>query len=67
MNGRTNQSKTQSSNELSEEHLCYIVSQGFNISDEESYLELIVEPRFRCEHCGRQAADNRNLCVPMVL
>ncbi|MFC1633310.1 hypothetical protein ACFL5Z_00600 [Planctomycetota bacterium] len=67
MNGRTILLEAQSSNELSEEHLCYIVSQGFHITDEQSYLELIAEPRFSCNHCGRQAADDKNLCVPMEL
>ncbi|MHC4331677.1 MAG: hypothetical protein ACYSWW_26525 [Planctomycetota bacterium] len=57
----------QNNNGMPDEHLCYIVSQGFNISDEQSYLELTTDSKFRCGHCGRQAGHDRNLCVPMEL
>jgi len=50
-----------------EEHLCYIISQGFHLSDGQSYLALIAGPKFRCSHCGRQATSYRNLCIPVEL
>ena len=50
-----------------DEHLCYIISQGFHISDEQNYHALIVDPKFRCGHCKKQAASERNLCVSMEL
>ena len=53
--------------DLHEEHLCYIVSQGLNLSDALAYEALIDEPRYRCDHCGRHARDRSNLCVPMDL
>jgi hypothetical protein len=53
--------------ELYNEHLCYIVSQGFHLSDTLAYEALIDEPRFRCDHCGRHARSHRNLCVPTDL
>jgi len=67
MNGETIAMETQSSSGLSEENLCYIVSQGFHFTDEKSYLALITGPKFRCRHCGKQAAHHKNLCVPMEL
>jgi|GEM_PF-266296 len=48
-------------------HLCYLVSQGLNLSDEQEYKALIVDPKFRCGHCGRQANGNQSLCVPVEL
>ena len=58
---------TQNNAESPEEHLCYMISQGFNVSDETSYMTLITDPNFRCSHCGRQAVSYQNLCVPMKL
>jgi hypothetical protein len=53
--------------ELHEEHLCYIISQGFNLADEQGYLALVEDPAFRCNHCGRKARRAGNLCVPARL
>ena len=51
--------------DLHEEHLCYIVSQGFCVAGDREYEALTNQPRFRCSHCGRQANCDRNLCVPV--
>jgi len=53
--------------EFHQEHLCYIVSQGFNLTDERGYRDLVEEPAFRCDHCGRTAKSGANLCVPVKL
>jgi hypothetical protein len=47
------------------EHLCYLLSQGFHLDDPEGYRILIQNPRFRCRHCGRDAASPKNLCLPV--
>ena len=49
------------------EHLCYLISQGFNLSDEEEFRILIEDAEFKCNHCGRHAKSSANLCVPMHL
>ena len=49
------------------EHLCYLISQGFNISDELEFTALIEDAEYRCDHCGRHAKSDANLCVPMQL
>jgi len=49
------------------EHLCYIISQGFNISDEQEFNALIENAEYRCDHCGHHAKSEKNLCVPMHL
>jgi hypothetical protein len=53
--------------ELHTEHLCYIVSQGFHLTDEEAYRALVENPKFKCNHCGRTASGDKNLCVPAKL
>jgi hypothetical protein len=49
------------------EHLCYLLSQGFHLDDADAYQALIQNPCFRCSHCGRAAAGQKNLCVPVPL
>ena len=46
------------------EHLCYMVSQGFHVSDEQEYKVLVENPRHKCLRCGRVAANDDNLCSP---
>ncbi len=48
-------------------HLCYIVSQGFHLSDAEESNALIKDPKFKCRHCGRAAHSADNLCEPVGL
>jgi hypothetical protein len=63
----TNVRQMQDNAESPEEHLCYIISQGFDVSDHTRYMTLTTAPKFRCGHCGRQAISHRNLCIPMRL
>lgn len=46
------------------DHLCYMISQGFHLSDEEGYKALVEDPKFKCQRCGRTARNSANLCVP---
>lgn len=50
-----------------EQHLCYMISQGFNLTDQDQYNALIEDPQFRCEKCGRTAKSEANLCKPAEL
>jgi len=49
------------------EHLCYLISQGFHLSDEQEFKALIENTQYRCNHCGRHAKSDANLCVPIPL
>ena len=49
------------------EHLCYLISQGFNLSDEQEFRILIEDAEYKCNHCGRHAKSDANLCVPARL
>jgi len=48
-------------------HLCYIISQGFHLSNAEEYKALVKDAEFECRHCGRLAKSADNLCVPVKL
>ena len=36
-------------------HLCYFVSYGYHINNEQDYKGLVEEPKFKCYFCGRTA------------
>jgi len=50
-----------------EQHLCYMVSQGFHLTDADEYKALVRDPQFRCQKCGRAAKSGANLCDPVKL
>ena len=50
-----------------DQHLCYLISQGFHLTDEQEFRALIEDAEYRCDHCGRHAKSDANLCVPMHL
>ena len=50
-----------------EKHLCYLNNLGFQKSNQEEYKELIKNPKFFCENCGRASASEKNLCKPIKL
>ena len=49
------------------QHLCYLMSQGFHLSDEQEFKMLIEDAEYRCDHCGHHAKSDANLCVPVRL
>jgi len=67
MDGKASDLGTDCDSELHGEHLCYIISQGFHLTDEQDYQALVEQPAFRCDHCRRTAKSAGNLCVPVGL
>jgi transposase len=61
------QQKSECCTETHGEHLCYFMSQGFHLSDEQEFKTLIEDAKFRCDHCGHHAKSDANLCVPVSL
>jgi hypothetical protein len=55
------------SSEFHSQHLCYMASQGFHLSDQEEYRSLVQDPQFKCQNCGRVARSDKNLCQPVKL
>ncbi|MDT8301721.1 MAG: hypothetical protein RQ760_09580 [Sedimentisphaerales bacterium] len=53
--------------EMHSEHLCYIISQGFHLANEQEYNALVEDVRYICNHCNRTARSADNLCVPVLL
>ncbi len=53
--------------ERHDQHLCYFISQGFHLSEEQQYKAMVQDPHFKCQHCGRVAGSDKNLCEPVKL
>ena len=49
------------------DHLCYMISQGFHLSDEQEFRALVDQPEYKCNRCGRTAKSSDNLCMPAPL
>jgi len=64
---KNDQNNTECRSELHNQHLCYFISQGFHLTDEQKYNDMVSEQRFKCRHCGRVARDANNLCEPTEL
>jgi len=50
-----------------EKHLCYLNNLDYQKTNAREYRELIKNPRFYCENCGRSAPNEKNLCKPAAL
>ena len=55
---------TECRSENHDQHLCYLTSQGFHLSNPDDFQALTNDPEYKCQHCGRKANSNQNLCVP---
>ena len=53
--------------ELHNQHLCYIRSQGFHLTNEQEYEALVEDVKYMCNHCYSTAKSAGNLCVPVLL
>jgi hypothetical protein len=67
MNNTKIQLNTTCNTGFNEDHLCYMASQGFNLENPIQYNALIDNPDYRCNHCGRHANSQENLCKPEPL
>jgi hypothetical protein len=48
-------------------HLCYFVSYGYHVDNAEDYKDLVEDPAFVCQICGRTAHARESLCQPVKL
>jgi hypothetical protein len=53
--------------ESHDKHMCYIISQGYHLSDPDEYDALVKNAEFKCRRCGRRAKSMDNLCEPFRL
>ena len=49
------------------EHLCYLMCDGFHYSHKEQYKVMVQDANFRCQYCARTAKRAENLCAPIPL
>ncbi|MCP4256510.1 MAG: hypothetical protein GY774_03175 [Planctomycetes bacterium] len=49
------------------QHLCYIRSQGFHLTNKQEYTALVEDAKYMCNHCHHAARSADSLCVPVPL
>ncbi|MCU0918547.1 MAG: hypothetical protein MUC88_28905 [Planctomycetes bacterium] len=50
-----------------EEHLCFLMHEGFHYGNKEAYKAMVQDAQFRCQQCGRTAKSRNRLCLPEPL
>lgn len=50
-----------------EEHLCYLMYNGFHNDHKEEYKNMVQDAQYRCEFCSRTAKEAKHLCKPVKL
>lgn len=50
-----------------DKHLCYLVNLRYQESHTEDFKNMISQPQYYCQNCGRAAASAKNLCKPAKL
>lgn len=67
MQETTKQHNTECKDGNHNEHLCYLMCDGFHYSRKEEYKEMVRDANFRCQYCARTAKRAENLCAPVPL
>jgi len=48
-------------------HMCALKESGFDKEYPDKFLEMTLNPKYRCSNCGAEAANSENLCKPVKL
>ena len=54
-------------NNLHNEHLCFLMCEGFHYKNKEVYKQMVQDANYRCQNCGRTAKSENNVCEPIAL
>ncbi|MFC1633988.1 hypothetical protein ACFL5Z_04040 [Planctomycetota bacterium] len=54
-------------NDMHNEHLCFLMCEGFHYKNKDAYKEMVQDAHYRCQNCGRTSKSEKNLCEPIAL
>ena len=49
------------------QHLCTLADQYFHVHESEKFREMVKDPEFKCQFCGRIAKSHEILCYSAEL
>jgi len=49
------------------DHLCFLMCEGWHLTNPAEYKALVADAEFRCRYCDRTAKNQDNLCGPSNL
>jgi hypothetical protein len=50
-----------------DDHLCFLMYQGFHLSHPDEYRKMVQNAQYRCQNCSRTAESADHLCEPIKL
>jgi hypothetical protein len=50
-----------------DEHLCFLIYQGWGVTNKTAYKALVDKAEYLCQKCTRTANSHSNLCEPVDL
>ena len=48
-------------------HLCFLMGEGWHLTQKQKYKDMVQDAQYRCEYCDRTAQKAENLCAPIEL
>lgn len=47
-----------------EEHLCVLSKEYFHVYKADKFKDMVKNPAFKCQFCGRVSKEDKHLCFP---
>ena len=67
MSSRKNAPSSRCNRDCHSKHLCILTDQYFHTNAPEEYRAMVMDPKFKCQFCGRSAKSDKNVCYPIEL
>ncbi len=64
MSKEKNLPKEPCNNSGHKEHMCSLTSEFFHVNKADQFREMVKEPDFKCQFCGRVSKKEKHLCYP---
>ena len=67
MNEDNKKYKLECTEDKHKDHLCFLMCEGWHLTNREKYKSMVKDAAYRCQYCDRTAKYPENLCEPVEL